>query len=548
MDAYAASAPDSEHDFSTSEKHDLTGKTSQDEEDESKPNTAPTRSHQSSSPAAIQHVRSLGEHQPDTLPAAPGVLVHDRAFEVQWDGERDPANPRSMGSMRKWTIVLIVSGSSACVTCTSSMYTSTYGQLTKEFHCSQIVAILGLSLFVMGLGLGPMVLSPLSEFYGRKPIYVVSFVFFLIWLIPCAVASNIETMLVARFFDGLAGSAFLSVAGGTIGDLFDRSELQAPMMIYSASPFIGPPIGPIVAGFINYYTSWRWTFYVLLIWSVVMLAGIILVIPETYHPVLLRRKAISLRKETGNQQWQAPIERLDRSIARTVMTSIYRPFLLLTLEPMCLNLCLFSALLLGVLYLFFGAFQMVFEDTHGFNLWQVGLTFSGLLVGNVIAVGSDPLWHRNYLRLIRNRELDGGEKGKTEPEYRLPPAIAGAILVPIGLFWFGWTTYSSVHWIVPIAGSTLFGTGMLLVFSGVFTFLVDAYPLYAASALAANSFARSSFAAAFPLFGVQMYDRLGFQWATTVLACLTVVMAPFPYIFFRYGRRIRGGSKFAGGR
>ncbi|KAL8731689.1 MAG: hypothetical protein Q9181_004224 [Wetmoreana brouardii] len=177
-----------------------------------------------------------------------------------------------------------------------------------------------------------------------------------------------------------------------------------------------------------------------------MLAGIILVIPETYHPVLLRRKAVRLRRETGDGRWRAPIESLDRSILQTVLR---------------------------------------------------------LLVGLVIAVGSDPLWHRNYVRLVRNRELHGGEQGGAEPEYRLPPAIAGGILVPIGLFWFGWTLFPSVHWIVPVVGSSVFGTGMLLVFSGVFTFLVDAYPLYAASALAANSFARSSFAAAFPLFGVQ---------------------------------------------
>ncbi|KAL9000711.1 MAG: hypothetical protein Q9169_000747 [Polycauliona sp. 2 TL-2023] len=427
---------DSEQSTSTdadNEKQDMREKPPQ-HEDEADHDTTRTLSHDSGTPNGVQHARSPSR-QSKTSPTAPEVDVHERAFEVQWDGESDPANPRSMGSARKWMIVLIVSCSSACVTCTSSMYTSTYGQITQEFHCSQIVATLGLSLFVMGLGLGPMILSPLSEFYGRKPIYVVSFVFFLIWLIPCAVAPNIETMLVARFFDGLAGSAFLSVAGGTIGDLFDRTELQAPMMVYSASPFIGPPIGPIVAGFINYYTSWRWTFYVLLIWSVAMLAGIVLIIPETYHPVLLRCKTISLRKETGNQRWQAPIERLDRSITRTVIRSIYRPFLLLTLEPMCLNLCLFSALLLGVLYLFFGAFPIVFEDTHQFNLWQVGLSFSGLLVGIVIAIGSDPLWHRNYLRLVRNRELEGGDRGQTEPEYRLPPAIAGAILVPIGLFW-----------------------------------------------------------------------------------------------------------------
>jgi len=198
-----------------------------------------------------------------------------------------------------------------------------------------------------------------------------------------------------------------------------------------------------------------------------------------------------------------------------------------------------------VLYLFFGAFNIVFMDNHGFNLWQVGVSFTGLLVGLLIGIASDPWWHKNYVRLVKQREAQGGEPGGTEPEYRLPPAIFGAILVPIGLFFFGWTTYPSVHWIVPIIGSGIFGTGVVLVFSGIFTFLVDAYPLYAASALAANSFARSSFAAAFPLFGNQMYEKLGYQWATSLLAFLTVAMAPFPYIFFRYGKRIREGSKFA---
>lgn len=83
------------------------------------------------------------------------------------------------------------------------------------------------------------------KFYGRRNIYIVSFTFFLIWLIPCAVAQNIQTMIVARFFNGLSGSAFLSVAGGTVGDLFARHELAAPMMLYTASPFVGPEIGPL---------------------------------------------------------------------------------------------------------------------------------------------------------------------------------------------------------------------------------------------------------------------------------------------------------------
>jgi multidrug resistance protein len=361
----------------------------------------------------------------------------ENEFKVSWDGDHDSMNPKCMSKARKWLIVAILSTSSTCVTCASSLYTSTYALLEQEFHCSKIVATLGLSIFVAGLGIGPMLLGPLSEFYGRRYIYIVSFVLFVIWLVPCAVAQNIQTILVARFFDGVAGSAFLSVAGGTVGDMFSREELQAPMMIFTASPFIGPPIGPLIGNFINQFANWRWSFYVLLIWAGVMLVLITLFIPETYHPVLLRRKAIKVRDETGDKRWHAPIEKMDKSILQTIIRSCYRPFLLLTLEPMCLNLCIFSALLLGVLYLWFGAFNLVFENNHGFEQWQVGLTYIGIFIGILMAIASGGLyWDRNYSRLLESHEKQGGEPGGSEPEYRLPPAIAGAILVPIGLFWY----------------------------------------------------------------------------------------------------------------
>jgi MFS family permease len=266
-------------------------------------------------------------------------------------------------------------------------------------------------------------------------------------------------MLIARFFDGLVGSAFLSVAGGTVGDMFNRQQLQLPMLIYTASPFVGPSIGPLIGGFINQYTTWRWTFYVLLIWSGANLGMIVFLVPETYHPVLLRNKARKLRKETGDERWKAPIEKTNKSIPRTIGYSLLRPFQLLFIEPMCFNLCLFSAILLGILYLFFGAFPLVFGGNHGFTLSQTGMAFLGIFVGMVFGCSTDPLWHKNYSRLIKQREEATGEIGGSEPEYRLPPAIAGGILVPIGLFMFGWTTYPSVHWIVPIIGSTIFGMG-----------------------------------------------------------------------------------------
>jgi MFS family permease len=139
-------------------------------------------------------------------------------------------------------ITSIGSACSLCVTCASALYTSTYDQMESEFHISREAATVGLTTYVCGLGLGPMFLSPLSEFYGRRIIYICAFGMFFVWLIPCAVAPNIAAMLIFRFFDGLAGSAFLSVAGGTVGDMFTREKLSAPMMIYTASPFVGPEV------------------------------------------------------------------------------------------------------------------------------------------------------------------------------------------------------------------------------------------------------------------------------------------------------------------
>jgi hypothetical protein len=174
----------------------------------------------------------------------------------------------------------------------------------------------------------------------------------------------------------------------------------------------------------------RWTFYVLLIWSGVLFASVVFCVPETFHKVLLKNKAQQKRKDTGVDQWYAPIEKMDRTVIQTLIRSCYVPFKLLFLEPMCMLLCLYSALLLGILYLFFGAFPLVFRVNHDFELWQVGLTFCGLGVGMIVGVMTDPWWHKNYSRLVR-----------------------------IGLFWFGWTTYRGVHWMVPIVGSAFFGGG-----------------------------------------------------------------------------------------
>lgn len=124
------------------------------------------------------------------------------------------------------------------------------------------------------------------------------------------------------------------------------------------------------------------------------------------------------------------METTNKSIASTVGYSLLRPFQLLMFEPMCLLLCLFSAVLLGIIYLFFGAFGLIFGDVYGFNLWQTGLAFLGMFLGMIAASATDPVWHRVHDGLFHRNN------GLSEPEFRLPPAIAGAISMQFWQFVF----------------------------------------------------------------------------------------------------------------
>jgi MFS family permease len=296
----------------------------------------------------------------------------------------------------------------------------------------------------------PVLLTGLNKFYGRRPIYLLSLSLGLLWLLTCALASNIQILIIARF---------LSVAGANAGDLFSPSQLQLPMTIYSGIQFMGPEMGPIAGGFINYYASWKWTFYFMMIWTGTGLVATMFFVPETYRPVILRHRAERLKKEMGDERYVGADLAPTDPVLKTVLWSFFRPLRMLVLEPMCLNLCLHSAVLLGVLYLFFGAFPLVFTAYHGFNLWQVGLTFLGVAIGILGGVATTPHWQRHYLLSMKKGQRTGSVDGEVEPECRLPQVMAGAVLVPVGLFFFGFTTFSSVHWIAPIIASGVFGMG-----------------------------------------------------------------------------------------
>ncbi|KAF9000016.1 major facilitator superfamily domain-containing protein [Cyathus striatus] len=461
----------------------------------------------------------------------------DESYRVHLDPHE---HPQQLSLFRKWLAVITISSASLCVTCASSVASFTETGVAETFHVSNVVTVLAISLFVEGLGVGPLLVGPLSEIYGRNIVYRVSYGLFFVFTWPVAFSPNIVVYLVFRFITGFCGSAFLSVAGGSVSDLFSDSTVANPMALYTISPFIGPVVGPLLSGFINQHLdSWRWTYYIQLMWIFTEMVALFLFVPETYEPVLTKFKAKRIRMATGDSRYISPLESEAKHLAHAIAISCYRPFQLLLFDRMALLLDTWNALILGILYLAFQAFPVIFQEVHGFNMQSTGMSFLGIGVGMLLAISTQPYWNRFYRRESRKNG------GTLPPEARLFMGEIGGVLVPIGLFWLAFTTYKQVPWIVPIIASVPFGTGICFVFISTFTYLVTAYRPIAASAMASNSAMRSSFAAAFPLFARPMYHKLGTVGATALLAGLTTIMAPLPFVFRRIGHKLRQRSRFA---
>ena len=319
----------------------------------------------------------------------------------------------------------------------------------EEFNVSEVPATLGLSLFTAGYGLGPMVLSPMSDIpsLGRRGIYFWTLFAFVVFQLPVGFAIDLPMFLVFRFVTGFCGSPCLSTGGATIPDMYQPAQTPFAICIWGSFGILGPVMGPIVGGFLAPVKGWRWT-----IWVIAWLCSIVLIIffflmPETSAANILYRRAKRLRLVTGDDRYRSQSE-IDAAhfTKRDHLAVVGRAFTLTFSEPIVFSLDLYTALLYGVLFLWFESFPLVFGDIYGFNVEEQGLAFLGILVGAVITLPLFLLWLKRYIVPIL-----------AEPDFRpeliLTPTFFGSAALPICLFWYGWSARSSVHWIMPIVGS-----------------------------------------------------------------------------------------------
>ncbi|KAL6705483.1 hypothetical protein ACN47E_006748 [Coniothyrium glycines] len=488
----------------------------------------------------LSRIRTRPNIAPFTHPLAHQPTTTD--VLVDFDGPDDPYRPLNWPTKKKISTTALYGLTTMTATWASSAYSSGTRQVASEFNVGNQTAVLGTTLFLFGFGLGPLLWAPLSEVYGRRiavltPMFVAACFSF-----GSATAQNFQTLMLTRFFGAFFASAPVTNTGGVLGDLFSPTARGLAMAGYAMAVVAGPCLGPIVsAAFVaDPSLGWRWTEYSTGILQSSILLIDILLVDESYPPKLLIYKARRLRHETGNWALHTKFEEWDVSVVELGKKFLVRPLQLL-LTPICFLIALYASFCYGILYMQLGGVPIIFRDLRGWPAVSATLPFLGILVGAVLGGcinAYNQLLYNKVYRRAGNRAV---------PEARLPPMMLGSVLFASGQFLMGWTADPQYPWIAPVIGLAMLGTGFFTIFQAALNYLVDTFTLYAASAVAANTFLRSCFAGAFPLVVTPLYHNLGVGPASSITGGFATLLIPVPFVFYVYGKEIRRRGKWSRG-
>jgi multidrug resistance protein len=482
---------------------------------------------------------------PATTPESP----QDRPKALDWDSADDPLNPHNWSLARKWFQTYTIAGVAFVGTFASSVFTPGIELAAEEFGSTMTIATFAFSIYQLGLAFGGPFAAPLSETFGRQPVIFISLPIFALFILGTGFAPNMPALVVLRFFAGFFAAPSLSMGSGTLSDIWPPEKRSGPMSLYVATPFFGPALGPLLGAAVSRTRGWRWTSWLILFFTIVL---VIIPAPfyiESYKPVLLRRRA----KKRGQPLPRSPTEGMSwpKVISTYVSKTLTRPMHMLLTEPIIAAFNAYSAFNFGLLYAFFAAFPYVFQTKYSFNSLSTGLTFLGLGAGVIMASVCIVCFSKIYYlpqvktAVARKQPPPDHATSRLAPEKRLPLAMIGGPCLTIGLFLFGWTSAYRVHWIAPTIGEGLFGFGNMLIFMSCMMFITDTYgPLFSASAMASNAILRYILGGTFPLFAVPMFRNLGPQWACTLLGCLSVLGAAIPFVLLKVGPRLRKNSGY----
>jgi|UniRef100_A0A7S3K393 DHA1 family multidrug resistance protein-like MFS transporter len=524
--------------------------TDKETEDIERADSVPVRLHRTRSPQetqayTIDRLEADEEHDVEKVKSIPVVpkRTRDGHILVDWYYSDDNENPHNWTNNRRLGVALIICFYTFVVYTSSAIYTSSTEGVMRAFGVSQLKATLGLSLYVLGYGTGPLIFSPLSEIprIGRNPVYIVTMFLFVIISIPTALVKNYPGLMVLRFLQGFFGSPCLASGGASLGDIYSFMALPYAMMAWVAAAYCGPALGPLLSGFAVPVKGWRWSLYESIWASAPIFILMFLLLPETSGANILLRRAERLRKLTGNQRFmsQSEIDQRHMKVSAIALDALIKPMEITIKDPAVLFVQIYTAIIYGIYYSFFEVFPRVYPVYYNMNLGEIGLVFLCVLVSCLIGVGV----YFCYLYFYMDPRI--AKRGWPIQESRLVPALVASIGPTIGLFLFAWTARASIHWIVPTIGITIYGATVFVVMQCIFVYIPLSYPMYAASLFAANDFFRSALACGSVLFAQPLFDNLGVDKGTSLLGGLSVIGIIGIWLLYFYGAKLRSLSKFA---
>lgn len=459
---------------------------------------------------------------------------------VDWE-PNDPGNPLNWSSSRKWFNMGTVG-----LMCFVSPFASTLPApalptIAHNFRITNSsVAALCISIFILAYAFGPLVASPASELYGRAPVYKAFFVIFFLFNIGSALAKNTTQFILCRFFAGIGGSAAITVAAGSSVDLFRSEQRGAAMSTVSLGPLLAPIIAPVIGGFMAERLNVSWSLWLLSILSGLVMIFSFVFVHETNPEVLLRRRVHRMRHETGNEKLISiyDVKHGEKTAREVFFINMSRAIVLFFTDPSCMMIGIYMAIVYGYLYLLFVTFGYIFTLNYGQSTEIAGLHYIAPGIGQLLGAAFASIAMDKIFITLKKRH-----NGEGRPEFRVPLMFIASILMPAGLFIYGWCGKYHTHWIALDIGVMIFGFGTIVCFLALNTYLLDAFT-YAASAVAATTVIRSIAGALFPLFGQAMFDKLGLGWGNSLLAFIALVLGTvYPIFLWYYGPAIRASGK-----
>ncbi|OAL30910.1 hypothetical protein AYO20_08495 [Fonsecaea nubica] len=394
---------------------------------------------------------------------------------------------------------------------------------------------LSLSIFVVWYGFGPMFIAPVTDIYGRRPVWLATGLWFSIWNMVCGFSHNKSLLIVGRLLAGLGASSSFGISNPIVSDCFPPAKRGRALGIATTMPLLGPAFGPIVGGILVQAAGWRWLFWTLSIFLATILILGYWLFYESSNNTILKRKAAMLRKTTGDNRYHAAGELESRKAKLT--RSFALPFQMLCFEPAIQIIAGYLSVNFGTAYLVMTTFASLFVDEYGFSAQAAGLQYISVAIGFLGGAHLGGLaMDKIYKRLRRAGSAEAA------PEVRVPLMLPAGIISAVGLFWYGWSAQAKVFWLVPDIGIAVFSFGNVMTTQLSQAYVMDAFAGSVASGAAASQVLRSVTAFAFPIFAPVMYQNLGYGWGNSILAFLSLFLGlAGPGVLWVYGARL--GSK-----